>query len=80
MLLDILIFGPMLIFTLVGFRDGVIRKLVAIAMFIVGLFVGQLFMHDLGQILTDKGWIESTNSSMYGYLIIFYKFSHLIAV
>jgi len=80
MLLDILIFVPMLVFTLVGFRDGVIRKLVAIVMFIVGLFVGQLFMHDLGQILTDKGWIESTNSSMYGYLIIFFAIAILQGV
>ena len=77
MLLDILIFVPMLVFTLVGFRDGVIRKLVAIVMFIVGLFVGQMFMHDLGQILTDKGWIESTDSSMYGYLIIFFAIAIL---
>ena len=46
-------------------------------MFIVGLFVGQLFMHDLGQILTDKGWIESTDSSMYGYLIIFFAIAIL---
>jgi uncharacterized membrane protein required for colicin V production len=77
MLMDILIFGPMLVFTLVGFRDGVIRKLVAIVMFIVALFVGQMFRHDLGQLLADNGWIESTDSSMYAYLIIFFAIATL---
>jgi uncharacterized membrane protein required for colicin V production len=71
MVMDILIFVPMLVFILLGFRDGVIRKLVAIVMLIAGLFLGQLFMHDLGQFLADNKWIESTDSSMYGYLIIF---------
>jgi uncharacterized membrane protein required for colicin V production len=71
MLLDILIIVPMIIFTLLGLRDGVVRKLVAIVFLIIGLFLGQHFMHDIGQFLSDNGWIHSDDASMYGFLFIF---------
>jgi uncharacterized membrane protein required for colicin V production len=71
MLLDILIGIPMLIFILLGLRDGVVRKLVAIVVLIAGLVLGQIFMHDIGQFLSDNGWIRSSNPFIYGFLIIF---------
>jgi membrane protein required for colicin V production len=71
MVIDILIICPMIVFTLLGFRDGVVRKLVAIVFLIIGLFLGQLYMYDFGQFLSDNGWIHSDNSSMYGFLYIF---------
>jgi len=71
MLFDIIIIGPMLVFTLLGLRDGIVRKLVAILFLIVGLILGQLYMRDVGQFLSDNGWIHSDDSSMYGYLFIF---------
>jgi uncharacterized membrane protein required for colicin V production len=71
MLLDILITGPMLVFTLLGLRDGVIRKLVAIVMFTVGLLLGQLFMKDVGQFLADNGWVRAEDASLDAYVIIF---------
>jgi uncharacterized membrane protein required for colicin V production len=71
MMLDILIGIPMLIFILLGLRDGVVRKLVAIVVLIAGLFLGQIYMHDLGQFLSENGWIHSTDASIYGFLIIF---------
>jgi len=64
--------GPMLVFTLLGLRDGIIRKLAAIVFLIVGLMLGQLYMHDFGQFLSDNGWIHTDEPSMYGYLFIFF--------
>ena len=61
----------MIIFILLGLRDGVVRKLVAIVSLIAGLFLGQLYMHDFGQFLSDNGWIHSDDSSMYAFLFIF---------
>jgi uncharacterized membrane protein required for colicin V production len=72
MLIDILLGIPMLLFILLGLRDGIVRKLVAIVVFIAALFVGQMYMHDLGQFLSENGWIQSTDASAYGYLIIFF--------
>jgi len=66
--LDILIFVPVLTCILLGLRDGSIRKLVAIVMMIAGLFLGQIYMHDVGNLIFKKG---QENASMYSFLIIF---------
>jgi uncharacterized membrane protein required for colicin V production len=71
MLLDILIGVPILIFILLGVRDGVVRKLVAIVVIIAGLFLGQLYMHPVGNFLAERGVIDQEDASMNGYLIIF---------
>ena len=71
MLLDILIFVPILFFILLGLRDGIVRKLVAIVMLIAGLFLGQIYMHSVGMYLADHGWISSSNAQKDGFLIIF---------
>jgi uncharacterized membrane protein required for colicin V production len=71
MILDFLIGIPMLFFILLGFRDGVVRKLVAIIVLIAGLYLGQIYMYDLGQFLSENGWVQSTNPSAYGFLTIF---------
>ena len=71
MLIDIMIAVPMLIFILLGLRDGVVRKLVAIAVLIIALYLGQLFMYDVGQFLSDHNWIHSENPSVYGFLFIY---------
>jgi uncharacterized membrane protein required for colicin V production len=71
MLLDILISVPLIIFMLLGVRDGVVRKLVAIAVIILGLFLGQTYMQSVGTFLSSRKIIDAQNAPMYGYLIIF---------
>jgi uncharacterized membrane protein required for colicin V production len=68
MLLDILIFVPILTCILLGLRDGVVRKLVAIVVMIAGLFLGQIYMHDVGNLIFKSG---QEAAPMYGFLIIF---------
>ena len=71
MLLDILIGIPMLVFIILGFRDGVVRKLVAIVVMIAGLFLGHLYMRDFGGFLVGRGGIEHDEAPMYAFLFIF---------
>jgi uncharacterized membrane protein required for colicin V production len=71
MLLDILIFVPILICTLFGVRDGSVRKLVAIVVLIAGLILGQVYMRDVGNILAGRGGVSSENAPIYGFLVIF---------
>jgi uncharacterized membrane protein required for colicin V production len=71
MLLDILIGVPMIAFVMLGLRDGVVRKLVAIIVLIGALYLGQIYMHDFGKLLSDNGWLHSEDASMYAYLYIF---------
>jgi len=71
MLLDILIFIPILMCILFGLRDGIVRKIVAIVVLIAGLILGQLYMHDVGQYLVEHGGASQGNAPIYGFLSIF---------
>jgi uncharacterized membrane protein required for colicin V production len=71
MLLDILIFVPILICILFGLRDGIVRKLVAIVVLIAGLILGQIYMHDLGKYFVEQGGASQENAPIYGFLSIF---------
>jgi membrane protein required for colicin V production len=72
MLLDILIAVPIIFFTLIGFRDGIVRKLVAIVIMIGGLFAGQIYQHDAGEFLVDNLAVDPSHAPMLGYLAIFF--------
>ena len=71
MLLDILIFVPILMCILFGLRDGIVRKLVANIVLIAGLILGQLYMHDVGSYLVEHGGSSQENAPIYGFLTIF---------
>jgi len=72
MLLDILIGGPILFFILLGVRDGIVRKLVAIIALVAGLILGHIFMRDVGNFLASRGGISHENSPVDGFLVIFF--------
>jgi uncharacterized membrane protein required for colicin V production len=72
MLLDILIFIPLLLCILFGIRDGIVRKLVAIIVMVGALIAGQFFRHDVGTYLTDAGVAKPENASLFGFLLIFF--------
>jgi uncharacterized membrane protein required for colicin V production len=71
MILDILIIIPLILYIALGLRDGVVRKLVAIAVLIVGLFLGQILMQPLGQFLAARRIVNPFYAPMYGFLFIF---------
>ncbi|RPI01579.1 MAG: CvpA family protein [Ignavibacteriae bacterium] len=70
MLLDILIFVPILFCILFGLRDGIVRKIVAIIVLIAGLILGQLYMHDTGSYLVKHAGASPENAPLYGFLLI----------
>jgi len=72
MLLDILIVVPIILFTLMGLRDGIVRKAIAILVMIGGLFAGQIFQHDAGEFLVSKVGADPSSAPMLGYLTIFF--------
>jgi len=71
MLLDILIFIPILMCILFGLRDGIVRKIVAIVVIIAGLILGQLYMRDVGDFFAGHGGINRDDAPIYGFLTIF---------
>jgi uncharacterized membrane protein required for colicin V production len=70
MLLDILIFVPILMCILFGVRDGIVRKLVAIIVLITGLILGQIYMRDVGNFIVGRGGVSHEDAPIYGFLII----------
>jgi uncharacterized membrane protein required for colicin V production len=72
MLLDILIFIPIILYLSLGLRDGIVRKLVAIVAIIAGLILGQIYMHDVGNFLVGRVGITHEKAPIYGYLVIFF--------
>jgi uncharacterized membrane protein required for colicin V production len=71
MLLDLLIITPLILYLALGLRDGVVRKLVAIAVLIAGLFIGQLLMQPFGNFLASRRIVNSSDAHMYAFLFIF---------
>lgn len=71
MLLDILLGVPLIMFFLLGLRDGIVRKIVASIVFVAALFIGQMYMREVGNFLYQNDWVSQENSAMYGFLLIF---------
>jgi len=72
MIIDLLILLPWVGFGVLGFRDASVRKLVAIATCILGLFLGQWLMHDLGDVFRERLHVQPSDAPMDAFLAIFF--------
>ncbi len=70
MLLDLLLGTPIIIFTLLGLRDGIVRKSVAVVCLLAALILGQLYMHEAGQFLVENAGVNPSDGPMMGYFAI----------
>jgi uncharacterized membrane protein required for colicin V production len=71
MLIDLLIILPLLAFGALGYRDASVRKLVAIAVCIIAMFVAQLLMHVVGGLLIRLLHAQPTTAPETAYFWIF---------
>jgi uncharacterized membrane protein required for colicin V production len=72
MVIDLVILIFWVAFGALGFRDASARKLVAIAMAIIGMFLGQWLMHDLGTVFQNQLNVQPSNAPMLAFLAIFF--------
>ena len=72
MLIDLLILFPLIVFGALGFRDGSIRKLVAITVVILAMFISQYLMHDFGGFLKNNLNVQSSTAPMNAFFMIFF--------
>ncbi len=77
---DFMIATPIIVATLLGIRDGFVRKLVALAMMIVGALVGQFYSQDAGKALADEFGLSPSAAPTWGFLLIFLCINALQAV
>ena len=80
MLIDLLILFPLIVFGALGFRDGSIRKLVAIAVSIIGMFVSQYLMRDFAGVLKDYLHIQPTTAPTTAFCMIFFMMFFLQSI
>ncbi|GEM_PF-314959 len=71
MTLDFLFIVPLIVFAALGFRDGMVRKLVAIACVIAAMFIAQAFQHDLGKVLRSELNVDPASAPVQAYYLIF---------
>jgi uncharacterized membrane protein required for colicin V production len=70
-ILDILLGGWLIVATLLGLRDGVVRKAVSAVMTIVALILSQVFMRDAADILVESAGVDPSNAPVLGSLTVF---------
>jgi uncharacterized membrane protein required for colicin V production len=80
MLIDLLILFPLIVFGTLGFRDGSIRKLVAIAVSIIGMFISQYLMHDFGNFLRENLRYQSQTAPQAAFSMVFFMLFFLQSV
>ncbi|MFZ1978456.1 MAG: CvpA family protein [Bacteroidota bacterium] len=72
MTLDIMIGVPIILAMLSGLRDGLVRKTVALILMVLTLFVGQLYMHDVGNFLIRNSIASPESAARRGFYCIFF--------
>lgn len=70
MLMDILIFVPTLFCILLGLRDGIVRKIVAIVVLVAGLILAQIYMRDVSDLLSKYIGFNHEDVPVKGFLVI----------
>ncbi len=71
MLLDLFLFCPLVLYTLFGMRDGLVKKLVSIAAIILSLFLGHAFMRDVGDFMVQNMGVAASSAPSMGFLAVF---------
>lgn len=69
--LDLLVVTPIIIFLLLGFRDGTVRKLVAVVMAVLAMNLAKIYMGEVGKVLMEKAGVESVDAPTLGFLTVF---------
>jgi uncharacterized membrane protein required for colicin V production len=77
---DFILATPIIIATLLGIRDGFVRKLVALVAMAGATIVAQLYSLDAGKTLAKEFGLEMAQATTFGFLLIFVCINALYAV
>jgi uncharacterized membrane protein required for colicin V production len=80
MIIDLLVLLPLIVFGVLGFRDGSIRKIIAIIVVIIAMFVSQYAMHDFAEWLRENMHIMPQTAPMTAFFMIFFMMFFLQSV
>ncbi|MBP8975438.1 MAG: CvpA family protein [Bacteroidetes bacterium] len=71
MLLDIIIGFPILVTIFWGFRDGLVKKIVATVVMLLALYIAQISRHSVGEFLISAGVASSEKAPTISFLLVF---------
>jgi membrane protein required for colicin V production len=80
MIIDLSILFPLIVFGALGFRDGSVRKIVAITVAIIGMFLSQFLMHPLAEFLIDSTHVQAATAPMTAFSMVFFMLFFLQSV
>jgi len=80
MLLDLILISPLILYTLLGLRDGLVRKLVSIGAIILALFLGQMFMHDVAEWMVGNLGTSAANAPTLAFACVFLFVTLLVSI
>ncbi|MBM4160539.1 MAG: CvpA family protein [Ignavibacteria bacterium] len=72
MIMDLLILFPIIGFAALGFRDGLVRKLVAIVVAILAMFIAHFLMQDVAKLLIDLSNAQPATAPMTAFFTVFF--------
>jgi uncharacterized membrane protein required for colicin V production len=72
--------APLILFTVLGLRDGLVRKLVSIAAIVLALFLAQAYMHDVAELMIQNIGTSPTNAPSLGFVFIFLFVTLIVSI
>jgi len=72
MIIDILIIFPILAFTALGLKDGMVRKGIALGVTLAALVIAHLLMNDMATWYGNEFDLEPASAMFYGYFTVFF--------
>lgn len=73
MILDFVLVAPLILFGLLGFKDGIVRKAAGIGTAIAAMFVAHSFMQDVGQFFVEHLSSSPSSAPLLGFFAIFFS-------
>ncbi len=72
MVIDLLILFPVVALSVLGFRDGLVKKGIALTVTFAAMIVAQLTLDDMARFFVDEFDISPGEAPLYGYFTVFF--------
>jgi uncharacterized membrane protein required for colicin V production len=80
LILDLFLICILILYSLFGLRDGLVKKLVGIAAIVLALFLGQAFMRDAGDFMVQNMGMAPSSAPSMGFFGIFLGVTLVVSV
>lgn len=72
MIIDLMIIFPVITLCVLGFRDGIVKKGIAVIVTFAGLILAQLLMNDVAEFYVQEFDSDRSDAVIYGFYTVFF--------